>query len=41
MLAFARDVYAFCPDVVTQGAKTVEKLAAEMDRENVLYLWWD
>ncbi|HSF18213.1 MAG TPA: DUF4253 domain-containing protein [Vicinamibacteria bacterium] len=41
MLAFAREVYEFCPDVVDQGTETVEALADEMRRSNVLYLWWD
>lgn len=37
----ARQVYAFCPDVVGQGTGTVEALAEEMRRTNTLYLWWD
>jgi hypothetical protein len=41
MLAFAREVYQFCRDVVEQGTETVEKLAAEMKRSNRMYLWWD
>lgn len=41
MLAFAREVYEFCPDVVDQGTETVEALAQEMRRSNRLYLWWD
>jgi hypothetical protein len=41
MLAFAKEVYEFCPDVVEQGTETVEALAEEMTRSNVLYLWWD
>ena len=41
MLSFAQEVYKFCPDVVDQGAGSVEKLAAEMARTNALYLWWD
>ncbi len=41
MPAFAREVYAFCPDVVDQGTETVEALAEEMRRKNTLYLWWD
>lgn len=41
MLAFAREVYAFCPDVVDQGTGDVEALAEEMRRTNTLYLWWD
>ena len=41
MLSFAKEVYEFCPDVVDQGAETVVKLADEMKRTNMLYLWWD
>ena len=41
MLAFAREVYDFCPDVVDQGTGTVQALAEEMRRTNTLYLWWD
>jgi hypothetical protein len=41
MLQFAHEVYAFCPDVVEQGTETVEALAAEMKRLNLVYLWWD
>lgn len=41
MRAFAEEVYEFCPDVVDQGAESVEALAEEMKRENTLYLWWD
>jgi hypothetical protein len=41
MLAFAEEVYEFCPDVVDQGTDTVKALAAEMKRTNTLYLWWD
>ena len=38
---FAKEVYAFCPDIVDQGTGTVEALAEEMRRTNTLYLWWD
>jgi len=41
MLQFAKEVYKFCPDVVEQGTETVERLAQEMKRSNILYLWWD
>ncbi len=40
-MSFAQEVYEFCPDVVDQGTGTVEVLAEEMKRENLLYLWWD
>jgi hypothetical protein len=39
--AFAREVYKFCPDIVDQGAETVEALTTEMRARNELYLWWD
>lgn len=41
MLAFAEEVYEFCPDTVDQGAGSVEELAEEMEKNNVFYLWWD
>lgn len=41
MLAFAREVYDFCPDVVDQGTETVEALAEEMRRSSTVFLWWD
>ncbi len=41
MLEYAKEVYAFCPDVVEQGTETVENLAKEMKRTNTLFLWWD
>ncbi len=41
MEAFAKEVYAVCPDVVDQGTGTVEELAKEMSQSNELYLWWD
>ena len=38
---FAREVYAFCPDIVDQGAGSVEELAKEIERTKSVYLWWD
>lgn len=40
-LAFANEVYEFCPDIVDQGTGDVASLAAEMKRSRTLYLWWD
>jgi hypothetical protein len=40
-LAFAKEVYEFCPDIVDQGTNDVAALASEMERTQVLYLWWD
>ncbi len=41
LLEFAKEVYAFCPDVVDQGTGTVDGLAKDMRRTNTLFLWWD
>lgn len=41
MHAFAKKVYAFSPDVVAQGARTIDKLAEQMKRSNGFYLMWD
>jgi len=41
MRAFAEEVYQFCPDVVDQGAGSIDALAEEMKRTNALFLWWD
>jgi hypothetical protein len=38
---FAKEVYKVCPDVVDQGAGTVEALADEMKKTKRLYFWWD
>ncbi|MCI4568062.1 DUF4253 domain-containing protein [Lysobacter sp. CFH 32150] len=40
-LAFAKEVYEFCPDVVDQGTGEVSVLAKEMEKSNTVYLWWD
>jgi len=40
-LAFANEVYEFCPDLTEQGAETVENLADEMLQTKRLFLWWD
>ena len=39
--ALAKELYAFCPDIVDQGTGSVEALAEEMKSTNSLYLWWD
>ncbi len=41
MSAFAKKVYAFAPDVVTQSGINVEKLSARMKQMNGFYLVWD
>ena len=41
MLAFAKKVSAFAPDVLTRDMRTVEKLAEQMEQTNGFYLSWD
>ena len=38
---FAEEVYKVCPDVVDQGAGSLNALANEMKKTKRLYLWWD
>lgn len=40
-LALAQEAYKFCPDIVDQGAGTVDALAEEMKKNKRLYFWWD
>ncbi|MBW8688112.1 DUF4253 domain-containing protein [Chitinophaga rhizophila] len=40
-LAFAGQVYEFCPDLSEHGAGTVENLAAELLDTKSIFLWWD
>ncbi|OPZ27248.1 MAG: Ankyrin repeats (3 copies) [Lentisphaerae bacterium ADurb.BinA184] len=37
----AEAMYAFCPDMVDQGAGTVEELTADLERRSDFYFWWD
>ncbi|MEN2413250.1 DUF4253 domain-containing protein [Flavobacterium mesophilum] len=39
--AFAKEVYAFCPDSVDQGVGTLENLKPAIKEMNGLWLWWD
>jgi hypothetical protein len=41
LLAFAADLYAFCPDIVDQGIGSVEALAESVEVAGAVYLWWD
>lgn len=38
---FAREVNAFCPDIVSQGVGTVTALAEAIESGTPLVLWWD
>lgn len=40
-LMLAKEAYKVCPDIVDQGAQTVERLAEEMKKTKRLYFWWD
>jgi hypothetical protein len=39
--AFAKELYAFCPDIVDQGIGTVEKLEESIRQSHDVFLWWD
>jgi hypothetical protein len=39
--AFCRDPYDFCPDIVDQGAGSVEEIEMEVTRTRAVFLWWD
>lgn len=39
--AFARELYDFCPDIVEQGAGTVEELEEAIRELRQVLLWWD
>jgi len=41
LAAFAGDLYEFCPDIVDQGAGSVEALEEEIEATGRVYLWWD
>ena len=37
----AEEAYAVCPDIVDQGAGSLQALEAEMQKTQRLYFWWD
>lgn len=37
----AEEAYAVCPDIVDQGAGSLQALEAEMQKTRRLYFWWD
>ncbi len=37
----SQEMFNFCPDIVYQGAETVERLEEGIEAMNGLYLWWD
>ncbi len=40
-MLLAREFYAYCPDVIEQGANTFSALAANLMANNWWYFWWD
>ena len=41
VVAFAKEVDAFCPDTVDQGAGTLDALAKDIGQRGAVSLWWD
>ena len=39
--ALAREQFIYCGDIVTQGVRTVERLALELWRAPTWFFWWD
>lgn len=40
-MRLARSQYAYCPDIIDQGAGTISALAATLMASEWWYLWWD
>jgi hypothetical protein len=38
---FAAEVYAMCPDIVTQGVDTIDELGRTLAESPGVYCWWD
>jgi len=38
---FTKELYEFCPDIVDQGAGTIDELKLVIERTQQFYLWWD
>ncbi|WP_108672336.1 DUF4253 domain-containing protein [Peribacillus acanthi] len=41
LISFAKEIYAFCPDIVEQGSESIEGLIEELTETKNLFLWWD
>lgn len=39
--ALAREQFAYCPDIVTQGVGTIDALASLLSGGRSWYFWWD
>lgn len=40
-LALAKEMYAYCYDIVDQGVETIENLAASLLKSRLWFFWWD
>lgn len=40
-MALAREHYAYCEDIVSQGVETISNLAASLSAAKWWYFWWD
>ncbi len=40
-IALALEHFAYCPDIVLQGTKTIERLAASLIGARYWFFWWD
>ena len=40
-MALAREQYAYCEDIVSQGVDTISNLAASLSASKWWYFWWD
>lgn len=41
LLRTAEEMFVVCPDVVHQGAGTIDRLAAHLGASTLWTLWWD
>jgi hypothetical protein len=39
--ALAKEQFAFCCDIVTQGCENIQNLASRLKGSSVWYFWWD
>ena len=40
-LALAREQFVYCSDIVHQGVRSIEALAATLLNSKTWYFWWD
>ncbi len=37
----AKEIYAFCPDVIDQGYGSMEEFQKDLENTNAFWMWWD